>query len=115
MLALLILMVEKEFAAIAEVTQVVAYQHTDVTAVDSAILELARAGKIDWITITSSATARSIARLFGGELKHSRIASLSPVTSATIAGLGYEVAAEANPYTIESLVMAIKTATLEAT
>ena len=91
----------------AAVTDVVAYSHADVTEADPEVVELARAGKIDWVTITSSATAESIAKLLGDSLKQIKIASLSPVTSKTIVELGYEVAVEANPYTIESLIETI--------
>lgn len=92
----------------AEITQIVAYAHRDVTTTDPSIAELAEAGKIDWVTVTSSATADNLHRLFGDALKQSRIASLSPVTSQTLRDLGYEVTAEANPYTMEALVEAIR-------
>jgi uroporphyrinogen III methyltransferase/synthase len=91
----------------AVVTQVVAYSHTDVTEADPEIVQLARAGKIDWVTITSSATAESLAKMLGDSLEQIKIASLSPVTSKTIMDLGFEVAVEANPYTIESLIESI--------
>ena len=71
-------------------------------------------GKIDWITITSSATAESVARMFGDAMNKMKIASLSPVTSETILEMGYQVTAEANPYTIDSLVEAISEAMTKA-
>jgi uroporphyrinogen III methyltransferase/synthase len=92
----------------AEVAQVAAYRHSDVPQADSEILELAQAGKIDWITVTSSATAESLVKLFGDSLKQSKLASLSPVTSESLRDLGFEVAAEANPYTTESLIDVIQ-------
>jgi uroporphyrinogen III methyltransferase/synthase len=91
-------------AAGADVTQVIAYSHTDVTTADPHIVELAKQGGIDWVTLTSSASAKSIVGMFGDALKQSKIASLSPVTSKTVTDLGFEVAVEANPYTIESLI-----------
>jgi uroporphyrinogen III methyltransferase/synthase len=91
----------------ANVTQVIAYLHTDVIQPDPAIIELTRDGKVDWITITSSATAKSVAAMFGDSVRKMKIASLSPVTSETIAEMGYEVTAEADPYTIDSLVDAM--------
>lgn len=91
-------------AAGADVTQVVAYSHLDVQQADPQIVRLAQQGKIDWVTVTSSASAESLARMFGDALKRSKIASLSPVTSKTLVDLGFEVAVEADPYTIESLV-----------
>jgi uroporphyrinogen III methyltransferase/synthase len=94
----------------AQVTQVVAYSHRDVRQADPDILNLARAGKIDWVTITSSGTAESVANLLGDSLANTKIASLSPVTTRTLAALGYQAAAQADPYTMESLVEAIRTA-----
>jgi uroporphyrinogen III methyltransferase/synthase len=94
-------------AAGADITQVVAYSHRDVLQADPNILDLVQAGQVDWVTVTSSAIARSIAHLLGPSLRRVKIASLSPVTSATVRELGYEVAAEADPFTIESLMEAI--------
>lgn len=94
-------------AAGAEVSQVVAYSHGDVTEADPRLVELAKQGKIDWVTLTSSASAESIARMFGDSLRQAKIASLSPVTSKTITDLGFEVAVEASPYTIEALIEAL--------
>lgn len=89
------------------VTQVVAYSHRDVERPDPRIVELASQGRIDWVTVTSSASAENVVRMFGDALRQSKIASLSPVTSKTINDLGFEVEIEANPYTIESLVESI--------
>ena len=94
-------------AAGAIVTQAIAYRHTDVTQCDSTIAALAAEGKIDWVTLTSSASAESAVRMFRDTLSHMRIASLSPVTSEAISKQGFQVAAEADPYTIESLVQAL--------
>ncbi len=67
-------------------------------------------GHIDWITVTSSAIARSLVRMFGAELRKSRMATISPITTAALGQLGYEVAAEAQTYTIEGIVAAIRAA-----
>lgn len=91
-----------------EVTEVVAYQNLDVLEPNAAILDQLRNGHIDWVTITSSATAESLANLFGDDLKRARIASLSPVTSEKLKRLGYEVAAEAKPHTMQGLISAIR-------
>lgn len=97
-------------AAGAEVEQVVAYQSTDVAKPDEEIAELVAAGKIDWITVTSSAIAKSLAAMFGPELKKAKLASISPITSATLRDLGHEPAAEATEYTLPGLVAAILSA-----
>jgi len=89
------------------VSQVVAYRSTDVTEPDPHVVELLSAGKIDWITVTSSAIARSLVNLFGESLRETRLASISPITTATLAELGYPVAAEAEEYTMPGVVQAI--------
>ncbi len=91
----------------ADVTEVVAYQHQDVDQADPEIRQLAEAGKIDWITVASSATAASLHHLLGASLQQARIASLSPVTSQTFRDLGLQVSAEATTYTMQGLVDAI--------
>ncbi len=89
------------------VRQVIAYRHEDVTSVDSAVVEMLRQGQFDWVTVTSSQSARNVISLFGDGLQHTRIATLSPVTSAIVRELGLEVVVEAEPYTMQSLANAI--------
>lgn len=94
----------------AQVDQVIAYQHVDVTKPNEHVLALARDAGIDWVTITSSATAQSLFKIFGPSLREMKIASLSPVTSDTIRQLDLNVTAEADPFTTEALVEAIVSA-----
>lgn len=89
------------------VEQVVVYQSIDVAAPDPEIAARLNAGRIDWITVTSSAIARSLVRLFGEALHQSRLVSISPITSATLRELGYEPAAEAAEYTMAGVVQAV--------
>ncbi len=91
----------------AEVTQVVAYSNSDVQQANPQVIDQARAGKIDWITVTSSASAANLVNLFGDSMQRMKIASLSPVTSKTLTDLGCKISVEANPYTIDSLIEAI--------
>jgi uroporphyrinogen III methyltransferase/synthase len=59
----------------------------------------------DWITFTSSSTVRNTVAMLGAEaVGRIKIASIGPVTSATVREFGLEVALEAHPYTIEGLV-----------
>lgn len=90
-----------------EVDQVVVYLNTDVPYADPRIAEALAAGRIHWVTVTSSSIARALVRLFGEDLRRAKLASISPVTSATLRQLGYEPAAEAASYTIDGLVEAI--------
>jgi uroporphyrinogen III methyltransferase/synthase len=99
---------EALIAAGAIVEQIVVYKSDDVTQPDSEIAAALSAGRIDWITVTSSAIARSLVRMFGEELRKSRLASISPITSATLRDLGHEPSAEATEYTMPGVVRAIE-------
>ncbi|HZN34763.1 MAG TPA: uroporphyrinogen-III synthase, partial [Pirellulaceae bacterium] len=90
------------------VEQVVAYESVDVESADPEIAAQMADGKIDWTTVTSSAIARSLARLFGESLRRTKLVSISPVTSATLRELGFEPAAEAKEYTMAGVVAAIE-------
>jgi uroporphyrinogen III methyltransferase/synthase len=69
-------------------------------------------GTVDWITLTSSAIATRLHALLPEAARslvgrQIRLASLSPVTSATVNQLGWDVAAEASIATWEGLVQAL--------
>lgn len=98
-------------AAGAMVEQIVAYTSSDVDQPDPEIAAMLIAGRIDWITVTSSSIARSLVRLFGVNLRQSKLASISPVTSNTLRELGYEPAVEATEYTMPGLIAAIRRTT----
>jgi len=91
----------------ARVEQVVAYRSTDTQRPDPEVAAALAEGRIDWMTVTSSAIAESLVRLFGETLRQTQLASISPVTSETLARLGFPPAAEAARYTMEGLVDAI--------
>jgi uroporphyrinogen III methyltransferase / synthase len=62
----------------------------------------------DWVTFTSSSTVKNFLALAGkGALDGVQVASIGPVTSETCRAHGVEVAVEAEPHTIDGLVMAI--------
>jgi uroporphyrinogen III methyltransferase/synthase len=94
-------------AAGAAVDQIVVYSSTDVDRAAEEVAAAMSAGRIDWVTVTSSAIARSLVALFGDELRGCKLASISPVTSETLRQLGHEPAAEATEYTSDGLVEAI--------
>lgn len=94
-------------AAGAEVEQIVVYRSIDVTQPDDAVVQLLDRGQIDWLTVTSSSIAGAIVRLLGPRLVHTRLVSISPVTSATLRGLGVEPALEATSYTMDGVLQAI--------
>lgn len=69
----------------------------------------------DWVTFTSSSTARNFALLVGvgrvrAALKGTRVASIGPVTSSTLRALGLRVHVQARQYTIPGLVQAMVSA-----
>jgi uroporphyrinogen III methyltransferase/synthase len=94
-------------AAGARVEQVVVYQSYDVEHAEPQVLTALRAGRVDYLTVTSSAIARSAAKLFGADLHRAKLASISPLTSATLREAGARVDVEARSYTMEGLVAAI--------
>ncbi len=98
---------ERLRAAGAGVEQVVAYESRDVERPEAAVAGALASGRIGWVTVTSSAIARRLAALFGDDLKRTRLASISPITSAVLGELGHPPAAEAEEYTMEGVVRAI--------
>lgn len=92
----------------AAVQAVVAYQHVDTVAAEPEILDRMAAGEIDWVTVTSAATAHSLTRLFGDRLRQPKLASLSPNITRTLEQLGLSVAAEAIEPTMAALVASIE-------
>jgi uroporphyrinogen III methyltransferase/synthase len=98
---------ERLGAAGATVDQVVVYRSTDVAEPDAEVAAAIEAGRIDWVTVTSSAIARSLVQMFGASLKRTKLVSISPITSATLRELGHEPAAEAKDYTMDGVVAAI--------
>jgi uroporphyrinogen III methyltransferase/synthase len=92
------------------VEQVVAYDSRDAVVAAPEVAQALDDGLVDWTTVTSSAIARSLVRLFGASLRKTRLASISPITSATLQELGYAPAAEAWTYTMSGLIDAIQQA-----
>jgi len=90
-----------------DVQQLVVYQSTDVGHVAPSVVEELEAGNVDWITVTSSAIARSLVSLLGDKLSMAPLASISSLTSSTLEELGYPATAEAETSTMDGLVKAI--------
>ncbi len=65
--------------------------------------------KPHWITFTSSSTVTNFVAAAGREaLQEIKVASIGPITSATLREHGVEPTVEAQPHTIDGLVDAIK-------
>jgi uroporphyrinogen III methyltransferase/synthase len=94
-------------AAGATVTQVVVYDSCDVVTPNEDVLAALREGRINWTTVTSSAIARSLVRMFGEDLRQTRLAAISPLTAEALAELGFSPAIVADSYTSDGIVAAL--------
>lgn len=94
-------------AAGANVEQAVVYESRDVTAIDEELAVEIRSGQIDWVTVTSPAIARSLAKMFGQSLRKTKLATISPLTAEVARELGFEPAAVAEIYTTDGVIDAI--------
>ncbi len=94
-----------------EFTEIVIYRSVDCQEIDDSVRAALNAQTIDWVTLTSSAIARSSAKLFQSWLDepdgHVRAVSISPKTSAAFQECGYPVAAEAREYNLDGVVAAV--------
>jgi uroporphyrinogen III methyltransferase/synthase len=94
-------------AAGSSVEQVVVYESRDVVIPEPTIVEALAAGHIQWTTVTSSAIARSLVKLFGNALRQTRLVAISPLTAEVLAELGQPAALVAEDFTAEGIVTAI--------
>lgn len=95
-----------------EVVPVCVYRQIDVERPAAVVLEAIDSGQLDWVFFTSG----NIVRSFLGWLneaqrsairKHTRLASISPITSAVIREAGFDVHAEGASYNMEGMVRAV--------
>ncbi|MDG2380140.1 MAG: uroporphyrinogen-III C-methyltransferase [Pirellulaceae bacterium] len=91
----------------AEVDCITVYRHVDVTTAAPEIAAKVSANEVDWVTVTSSAIAHSLVRLFGDDLHQIKIATISSLTSASMKELGFSVTAEAAEATNDGILQAI--------
>lgn len=94
----------------ATVETVVAYETRQAKALPAEVRQAFEQGQVDWVTFTSSSTASNLVDLLGGDvapLKHCRLASIGPKTSATLRELGMEPTVEAEQPGIDALVQAM--------
>ena len=105
-------LLKDELEQLADVDQVAVYHNADAESLPDSIVERILDGTVDWITVTSSAITERLhallpetaRRRIGREV---RVASLSPVTTATAVRLGWNVAVEATEFTWDGLVNAL--------
>ncbi len=93
------------------VERVIAYTSSDTQRDTSPevlrVENLLISGRIDWVAVTSSAIARSLARIFPGTLGYAKIAAISPITAQTLQSLGIVPDVIAEEYTISGIITAI--------
>ena len=90
------------------VKQTCVYHSVDLANPKPQIASLVQCGKIQWVTVTSSAIGQSLVRMFGDELRHTKLASISPITSQTLTECGFPPTVEAVEATLSALVVAIQ-------
>jgi len=106
-------LLREELSRIAQVEQVAVYSQVDAVEGRAEVLDAFGRGEIDYVLLTSSNIARSLAhRLDEACRRHidggrTRLVSISPVTSGALRSLGLPVAAEASEATEESLLEAL--------
>jgi uroporphyrinogen III methyltransferase/synthase len=106
-------LLRRELAEVAHVDQVAVYSQVDAADFDMSILDCLRRGEIDYITLTSSNVARSLARVLDEPCRarihagDTRMVTISPVTSAAVKELGLPVSGEATTYTTAGVVEAL--------
>jgi uroporphyrinogen III methyltransferase / synthase len=104
-------------AAGALLEEVVVYCNLDVERLAPDVLAALEQGEVDWICLSSPSMAQSLARLLtpaarGRFGSPTRVATISPVTTAAAREVGLPVDAEATTYTWDGLLAAICRAVL---
>ena len=77
------------------VAEIVVYRSVDVKTPDPDLVRAMHNGEIEYATVTSSAIARSLVRLFGDALRRTKLVSISPITSQTLEEIGFPPSYEA--------------------
>ncbi len=102
-----------ELASVAQVEQIAVYSQIDCVDSNSKVHLAISRGEINFITLTSANIARAVLTSLDEtcqlriRTRSVKLVSISPVTSAAIRELGYDVAVEASVYTIEGLIVAL--------
>lgn len=91
----------------AEVSEVPAYRTVPEHDQREALRELLEAPGLDWITFTSSSTARCLVELVGARTAGARVAAIGPITAETAERLGFRVSVVARRHTSKGLVQAL--------
>ena len=93
-----------------QVTDLVVYRNQSASSLPGTVLEALRCDRVDWVTFTSSSTARHMVQLLGEDhdlLDKVKIASIGPVTSRALRELNLEPTVEAKTFNLAGLVAAM--------
>jgi uroporphyrinogen III methyltransferase/synthase len=106
-----LLQVRLEAAGAAEVNDVPLYQTQGVKSLPPGLMEALDGGKVNWITFTSSSTAKNFIELLGSDyrekLKSLKLASIGPITTQTLSDAGLATTVQARRFNIDGLIEAI--------
>lgn len=107
-------LLREELLRVAHVEQIAVYTQMDRVEGDPEVMELLRAGKIDYVTLTSPNIALNFLNLLDepsrAHLGHAvQLVAISPLTGSKVREMGFAVAAEAEEYTAEGIVRALVT------
>ena len=98
----------------ADVVVAPAYETVAGEADGTALAEELKNGSIDAVTFTSSSTVKNLLKLLGDNapelLKNVKIAAIGPITAETCKQNGLQVTVQAQEYTIDGLIQAVKEA-----
>jgi uroporphyrinogen III methyltransferase/synthase len=102
-----------ELSRVATVDQVAVYRQSDAVPADAPALDALRRGETDYVLLTSSNIARAFAAALDDVCRdrirdgHTRLVTISPVTTAAVTALDLPVACEARIYTTDGLLQAV--------
>jgi uroporphyrinogen III methyltransferase/synthase len=96
----------------ARLEELIAYRHHDIESWPDDVVESLTIGNLNWIGVSSPAIARNIVRMLPSAAwpyigQRIRVASISPVTTATCQEVGLPVSAEAVEHTWDGILSAI--------
>ncbi len=96
----------------ANVSDVALYETRPAKEPPAGLAEAIDAGRINWITFSSSSTVKNFLSLLGTDyrnrLSRTKLASIGPITTATLKEAGLAPTAEARTFNIDGLIDAIK-------
>lgn len=96
----------------AEVKDIALYETRPTSQLPAGLAETIDAGRVQWITFSSSSTVRNFLSLLGPDyarrLAQTRLASIGPITTSALRDAGLTPTVEAQTFNIDGLVAAIQ-------